>query len=398
MKHTLLVSLAATAATASAILLMTGFAGPYRPVEPLPVGRVLDMHVHTAGIGGGGSGCFVSARMARSWKFGAYLRAFGTSREELAQRGDGVVVDRLSETLAASQEMGRAVVLALDGAVDAQGRLDREHTEIYVPNEFVAAEVARHPNLLFGASINPYRPDALERLDWAKAHGAVLVKWLPSIQHIDPSDPRLIPFYRKLVALQLPLLTHTGSEHSFTTAEDNFCDPARLGLPLSQGVTVIAAHAATTGHYEGERSLDRLALLMREYPNLYADISSLTQINKHGDLGEVLRRPEFRGRLIYGTDYPLVAMRSLVSPWYYPFRLSLAQRWRISRISNPWDRDVALKQALGVPADVWIRAEQVLRIAEGGPRIHSNGEIGASEPGEVERATAVAIPGHRAGR
>ena len=34
----------------------------------------------------------------------------------------------------------------------------------------------------------------------------------------------------------------------------------------------------------------------------------------------------------------------------------------ISRIKNPWDRDVALKQALGVPADVFTRAENLLRL------------------------------------
>jgi hypothetical protein len=32
----------------------------------------------------------------------------------------------------------------------------------------------------------------------------------------------------------------------------------------------------------------------------------------------------------------------------------------LSRIENPWDRDVALKQALGMPADVWTRAATVI--------------------------------------
>jgi hypothetical protein len=96
------------------------------------------------------------------------------------------------------------------------------------------------------------------------------------------------------------------------------------------------------------------------YPNLYADISSLTQINKLGALREVLRRPEFRGRLVYGTDFPLINM-PIVSPWFFPLDLSFRQRWQISRIKNPWDRDVALKQALGVPADVFARAEKLLR-------------------------------------
>jgi hypothetical protein len=102
-----------------------------------------------------------------------------------------------------------------------------------------------------------------------------------------------------------------------------------------------------------------LARLMAQSPNLYADISSLTQINKLGALREVLRRPEFRHRLVYGTDFPLVNM-PLVSPWFFPRDLKLLEMWRISRIKNPWDRDVALKQALGVPAEVFTRAERLI--------------------------------------
>ena len=173
-----------------------------------------------------------------------------------------------------------------------------------------------------------------------------------------------------MAELHLPLLVHTGAEHSFTWSRDEFADPARLRLPLSLGVTVIAAHAAWPGRHDGQRDVDRLASLMREYPNLYADISSLTQINKLGALREVLRRPEFRGRLVYGTDFPLINM-PIVSPWFFPLDLSLRQRWQISRIKNPWDRDVALKQALGVPADVFTRAEKLLPDAASRRRLHT---------------------------
>jgi predicted TIM-barrel fold metal-dependent hydrolase len=334
---------------------------PSLPPEPLPTAPFLDLHCHVAGLGAGGSGCFVSEQLRRSWKVGFYFRSFGVSRRELEQQGDALCADRLSAMLGQSRHVGRAVALALDGAVDDRGNLDTARTEFYIPNEFVAALAERHANLLFGASVNPCRPDALARLDRAAADHAVLVKWLPSIQLIDPADARLAPFYRRMVELRLPLLTHTGAEHSFTWSRDEFADPARLRLPLSLGVTVIAAHAAWPGRHDGERDVDRLASLMQEYPNLYADISSLTQLNKLGALREVLRRPEFRGRLVYGTDFPLINM-PIVSPWFFPLDLSLRQRWQISRIKNPWDRDVALKQALGVPADVFTRAENLLRL------------------------------------
>lgn len=288
-------------------------AGPFRPLEPIPAG-IVDMHCHIAGIGARGSGCFVSPRLRHNWRFNIYLRSFGVSRRELLERGDGLVGDRISELLGKSKLVNRAVLLALDGVVDADGNLDLNRTEVLVPNEFVAETAARHTNLLFGASVNPYRRDALTRLEWAKAHGAVLVKWIPPIMEIAPDDPRLIPFYKKMVELKLPLLSHTGKEKFFSRAGVDFGDPERLRLPLSLGVTVVAAHIASSENYHGERGPDRLARLMREYPNLYADISALTQINRPGSLKEALTRPEFAGRLVYGSDFPLINTL-LVSPW-----------------------------------------------------------------------------------
>jgi hypothetical protein len=41
---------------------------------------------------------------------------------------------------------------------------------------------------------------------------------------------------------------------------------------------------------------------------------------------------------------------------------------QISRIKNPWDRNVALKQALGVPADRFTRAETLLPHVAAGSR------------------------------
>jgi hypothetical protein len=148
------------------------------------------------------------------------------------------------------------------------------------------------------------------------------------------------------------------------------CDPERLRLPLSLGVKVIAAHIASTGKFQGERSTDRLVRLMREYPNLYADISSLTQINKHGYMKEALTRPEFAGRLVYGTDFPLINT-ALVSPWYYPFRLSLRQIVGILRTNNPWDTDVLTKHDLGTPTDIFARSGQWFGKANTGSQTNS---------------------------
>lgn len=345
------------AAFAVAAVLLAALAwfplGPYRGEEPVPEG-IVDMHCHVAGIGAGGSGCFVCDELRASWKFGVFLRGFGITEKELEAGGDRIVPDRISKMLAGSRYVRKAVILAIDGVAAPDGTLDRGRTQLYVPNEFVADAAARHPNLLFGASVNPYLRDSLERLDWAAAHGAVLVKWIPSIMDIDPADPELEPFYRRLAALDLPLLTHGGKERALAASRDEYCDPEKLRLPLSLGVRVIVAHVASTGRHGGEADMRRLARMMREYPDLFADISSLTQLNKRFYLRKALTWPEFDGRLVYGTDFPLIRT-AIVSPWYFVPRLTAGQMMSISRIRNPWDADVELKQALGTPADVFAR-------------------------------------------
>ena len=357
-------------ALASGLLLggchVLGWRGPYRTPQPLPPPPIIDLHAHVAGIGAGGSGCLVSPELAGSWKFGVYLAAFGTTREELAAQGDDILVDRVAAQVAGATNVQAAVILALDGWVNEDGELDPSHTQVHVPNDFVARGVARHPCLRFGASIHPRRKDALARLDAVAAQGAVLVKWIPSIMDIDPADPALEPFYRRMAALGLPLLSHTGKERSFAWARDELADPARLRLPLSLGVTVIAGHAAAGGENEGQRDFDRLVALMREHPRLYADISALTQANRLGRLREALAEPTLEGRLLYGSDFPLMNT-ALVSPWYFPDRLTRGQMRELGAITNAWDRDVALKRHLGVPADIFQRTAQVL---DGRGRLH----------------------------
>ena len=242
------------------------FSGPYLPLAKPHDGLILDMHCHVAGIGAGGSGCFVSKELRNNFRFNIYLKAFGVTVAETEEKGDQLLVERLAKGIGESQRVGAAIVLAMDGAVDANGQLDRSRTEFYIPNEFVAARRPSTRTCISGRASTPDRPDALERLQWAKDNGALLLKWLPSIQFIDPADKAHEPFYRKMVALDLPLLTHAGQERSFTHARDELADPVRLKLPLSLGVKVIVAHCGvnrekrgTGGHRPADRDARRLS-------------------------------------------------------------------------------------------------------------------------------------------
>ncbi|MES2673194.1 MAG: amidohydrolase family protein [Pseudomonadota bacterium] len=335
-----------------------GYAQSAENLLPFAGKEIIDFHAHVAGLGYGDSGCFVNEEMRNNFRFRFYLMAMGTSLEELEKEGDKIVFEKISVAVAQSKVVDKVVILAMDGVINAKGELDKQLTQIYVPNDYVYAQTQKYPNLLYAASINPYRKDAIERLIAAKAQGAVLVKWLPSIMFIDPADPAITPFYQKMAELNIPLLTHTGMEKSFSAAKDELADPLRLVLPLSLNVKVIAAHIATTGESEGEDNFARILPMFKQYPNLYADISSLTQINKLGYLKKALARPELAGRLIYGTDWPLQFF-PITSPWYHINEIKISEAFTISGIQNQWDKDVALKIAMGLDRNVFVQGAKL---------------------------------------
>jgi uncharacterized protein len=328
--------------------------------EDLEQLSITDWHVHVAGLGHGNSGNFINEAMRNNYRFKYFLKWMNVTEKDLETHGDQIVVKRLNEQIEQSKYIDQAIILALDGVIDKETKqLDKANTQFYVDNEFVAQEAAKYPKLLFGASINPSRDNAIELLEKVHQQGAVLIKWIPSIMHFDPADKNFEPFYRKMAELNIPLLTHTGMEKSFPNTNDALADPRRLELALKSGVTVIAAHIATTGKSEGQDNFERIMPMFDEYPNLYADISSLTQINKTGYLARALKRPGLTERMIYGTDWPLQYF-PLVSPWYHLRHIGFNNAWRIGNIINKWDRDIELKDSFGVPHSVFSRQLGIL--------------------------------------
>jgi len=100
----------------------------------------------------------------------------------------------------------------MDGVINDEGQLDHNRSHVYVPNDYLFDICAQNKKFLPGISINPNRPDAVEQLQEAIKNGAVVLKWLPSLQHFDPSDPKHNAFYRVLADNKLTLVAHTGCD------------------------------------------------------------------------------------------------------------------------------------------------------------------------------------------
>src|SRR4051812_31841484 len=171
---------------------------------------ILDCHVHvSACTPGHGS---MSSRLMNSipfrfmqWRFGLH----GASRQTEVDL-ENLLVKTIDET----RQLDAAVILAFDGVHTREGIFDTHNTHLYVTNDYVIELAKRHKKMLFGASVHPYRPDAIAELERCVAAGAVLLKWLPIVQDFNPADDRCIPFYEALAHHRLPLLSHTGGEQS----------------------------------------------------------------------------------------------------------------------------------------------------------------------------------------
>ena len=317
----------------------------------------IDMHVHMVGNGVGGSGGWLRLKGWHRALAGFMLRQLGMPPSSLAGDLEKIYAEHLLELVRASS-LDAVVLLAHERVHDSDGTPRNDLGSMFVPNDVVLDLAQRHPEFLAGVSIHPARRDALDELDRCVARGAVLMKCLPNCQNIDPLDRRYLPFWRKMADARLPLLAHTGGEHTVPIVNKRFADPKLLRTPLECGVMVIAAHCGTSSGAFDRDYFDDWAAMLREFPNFYGDMSAMVSLNRCRHLKDC-RRPEIEPRILHGSDFPVPALG-------HRLRLngSLGHEsfHRIQKIDNPLERDFQFKGALGFSDEVFTRAENLLRL------------------------------------
>jgi len=304
----------------------------------------------------------------RSLSFRYLFRRMGFHKIPDPVERDRVYVDGLVGMVRDS-ELDRCVLLAFDEIYSKGGAPDRERTYLYIPNDHVRDVAPEHPGeFLYGASVHPHRPDALDALARAKEDGAVLNKLLPNSQAFDPADPALLAYWRRSAELALPVLIHCGYEHTIPAVNQGWGDPRRLEPALDCGAVLIAAHGGTSGRFHSRETFGDTLALMARYGNFLGDTSAMTNIWRSKYLfdllaperierkyGVSLERPF--DRFIHGSDYPVP-----VTSWAFVGRTKRADRARAACLDNPLQQDIALKRAAGVPDECLTRTALVLGI------------------------------------
>lgn len=312
------------------------------------------MHVHIVGNGRQGSGCWLRPTGLHRALGRFMLRHIGLKVTGFDDPDfDRLYVARLLEQVRESS-LNAVVILAQDDVYDERGRR-MDCGTFYVRNDYVLALAKQHREFLPAVSIHPARADAREELERCLAGGAVMLKLLPNCHNVDCNDRRYTKFWERMAEARLPLLAHTGGEHTLHIVRRELQDPRVLERPLQVGVTCIAAHMASKGGVVDADYFDVLTELMRRYPNLYGDISAFNIPFRSQHFRECLGRE----RILHGSDYPVPVlghwawMRGLVD--WETFR-----KWE--RCPNVLERDYRLKRAIGFGDAVFAGVEQLLRV------------------------------------
>jgi len=319
--------------------------------------RRIDMHVHMVGNGVAGSGGWLRLNGWHRLLAGFMVKQLGFPAAVLDQDLESIYAEHLLAGVRESS-LDAIVLLAHEQVYDPDGTVRRDRGSMYVPNDVVLDLAAKHSEFLAGVSIHPARHDAIDELNRCLERGAVLMKCLPNCQNIDPSDVRYRRFWERMAEARLPLLAHTGGEHTVPEVNPRLADPKLLRLPLECGVTVIAAHCATKSGPTDRDFFDDWVKMLAEFPNLYGDISAMVSLNRCGHLRDCLR-PEIEPRILHGSDFPVPVLghRMWAQGWidWQTFR-------RIQKLKNPLERDWQFKDALGFPEEVRTRAASLLRL------------------------------------
>ena len=289
--------------------------------------KVWDTHCHVFGDGDSGGGLWFNPNLEKITNPRGYVqREFyinASCIDESPGKIDNSFVQRLLAQCRGMASGFNVLLFGFDWAHDDAGVPVRESSTFHVPDAYVASLAAAHPaHFRWAASIHPYDPRALDRLDAAVAQGARAIKWLPSAQNIDPASPKCDRYYAKLAALNLPLITHAGDERAVHGFGEHLGNPLRLRRPLDAGVRVVVAHCASLGdgHIDdlqsGKKSNFELFGEMMDEPrwnkHLYGDIAAITQGNRMGVVATLLQRRDWHARLLNGSDYPLPGVVPLI--------------------------------------------------------------------------------------
>jgi uncharacterized protein len=335
--------------------------------QGIDAGQVWDSHVHLVGTGDAArhidSAVWVNPAMDSYMhpilKVQKYYYMNGSCAT--AENIDTSVVQRKIDLVAEMPAGFKLMLFAFDWFHDANGKPVADKSIFHIPDQYAQDVVKAAPQAFeWVASIHPYRADALDALEKAKANNARAIKWLPQGMGIDPANPKCDAFYAACARLNMPIICHTGRESAVQGGNQDDANPLKLRRALDAGVRVVLAHCASDGEdidYDNSnqkvKSFDLFLRLMDEpkYKDLlFGEISAITLMNHAWAIAPLLERTDLHSRLLNGSDYPLPAILPIISLKQLVNKNLLNEEHveflKVVRLYNPILFDFALKRLI----------------------------------------------------
>ena len=124
--------------------------------------------------------------------------------------------------------------------------------------------------------------------------------------------------------------------------------------------------------------LPHFLAMVRKYPRLWGDTAVLGSMGRVRDVARLLADEAAGDRLLHGSDFPFPS-----HPLAFAATIGLADAYRLQRMPNQIEQDLALKEALGFGRASAERGYQL---------ICGRGEDTGPRPGSIPRAHQRDLP------
>lgn len=160
-------------------------------------------------------------------------------------------------------------------------------------NDFIHRKCLQYPQFVGFATLHPHMEDPFAEIDRILQLGLRGVKFHSDLQQFYADDPIMLPIYRRLAQVGLPVLFHAGDSRY------DYSQPRRIHnvAEAVPGLTCIASH------FGGYQRWSEAELYLK-LPNVYLDTSSSLYFLTKEDAREMIAYfgPE---KFMFGTDFPM---------------------------------------------------------------------------------------------
>ena len=176
-----------------------------------------------------------------------------------------------------------------------------------IPNEEVLDAAAQNPDVIIPfVSVDPARPDALDRTRELVAAGAKGFKFHPNLQAFFPNEERVYPLYEVIAEHKLPAIFHSGHSGIGTGMPGGGGVRLKYGNPMCiddvavdfPEMPIILAHPSFPWQDEA------LSICLHK-PQVYIDLSGWSPKYFPASLLQYANTL-LRHKMLFGSDYPWI--------------------------------------------------------------------------------------------